>query len=138
MYYPAKFEPAQEGGFVVSFRDIPEALTQGDTFDEAMAMAKDALVTAMDFYFEDTRIVPKPSAPLADECIVALPPSVYTKVLLLNVLLESRTAQAELARRMHVSPQEVTRLLDLRHATKIDTISHAFEKLGKQLVVGVH
>jgi len=138
MYYPAKFEPAQEGGFVVTFRDIPEAITQGDTFDEAMEMAKDALVTAMDFYFEDQRNVPEPSTPLADEHVVALPPSVYTKVLLLNEILERQIAQAELARRMHVRPQEVTRLLDLRHATKIDTISRAFETLGRQLVVGVH
>jgi len=138
MYYPAKFEPVQEGGFVVTFRDIPEAITQGDTVDEAMAMAKDALVTAMDFYFEDRRIVPEPSAPLEDERIITLPPSVYTKVLLLNVLVERQIAHAELARRMHVRPQEITRLLDLRHATKIDTLSQAFETLGKQLVLGVH
>jgi len=138
MYYPAKFEPAQEGGFVVTFRDIPEAITQGDTFDEAMEMAKDALVTAIDFYFEDQRSVPDPSMPTADEHIVSLPPSVYTKVLLLNELLEHRIARAELARRMHVRPQEVTRLLDLRHATKIDTLSQAFETLGRQLIVSVH
>jgi len=138
MHYPAKFEPALEGGFVVTFRDIPEAITQGDTLDEAMEMAQDVLVSAMDFYFEDQRSVPRPSAPLSGEHLVSLPPSVYTKVLLLNVLLESRMPQAELARRMQVKPQEVTRLLDLRHATKIDTLSRAFEKLGRQLMVEVH
>ena len=62
MRYPAHFEPAPEGGFVVTFRDIPEAITQGDTESEAMAMAEDALLTAMEFYFEDKRSVPLPSA----------------------------------------------------------------------------
>jgi len=34
MFYPAKFSPAEEGGFVVTFRDIPEAITQGDNMAE--------------------------------------------------------------------------------------------------------
>lgn len=57
----ARFEPAPEGGFVVTFRDVPEAITQGDTLEEARAMAVDALVTSMDFYLEDGREVPRPS-----------------------------------------------------------------------------
>jgi len=137
MHYPAKFEAAPEGGFVVTFRDIPEAITQGDTLDEALEMATDVLVSAMDFYFEDQRSVPLPSAPLAGEYLVSLPPSVYTKVLLLNAFLESQMPQAELARKMQVRPQEVTRLLDLRHSTKIDTLSQAFGALGRQLLVDV-
>ena len=36
MRYPARFDLAPEGGFVVTFRDIPEAITQGDTEAEAM------------------------------------------------------------------------------------------------------
>ena len=59
--YPARFEPVEEGGFLVTFRDVPEAITQGDTIDEALFMAADALATAMDFYFEDQRPVPTPS-----------------------------------------------------------------------------
>ena len=32
-----------DGGFVVTFRDIPEAITQGETVEDALVMAKDAL-----------------------------------------------------------------------------------------------
>ena len=60
MNYPATFTKDTDG-FVVTFRDIPEALTQGDTYEEALEMAQDALATAMDFYFEDNRPVPMPS-----------------------------------------------------------------------------
>jgi antitoxin HicB len=41
--YPAKFEEADEGGYVVQFIDIPSCVTEGDTLEEAKAMAREAL-----------------------------------------------------------------------------------------------
>lgn len=61
MLYPAILEP-DGGGFMVSFPDIPEALTQGETLEEAREMAADALATAMEFYAEDGRPVPPPGS----------------------------------------------------------------------------
>lgn len=130
MKYPATFTPADEGGFVVTFRDIPEAITQGDDEAEALDMARDVLITAMDFYFEDRRAVPAPSPALEGERLVSLPVSVWAKVLLLNRMIEQRIRPADLAREMGIKPQEVTRLLDLTHATKIDTIVDALAALG--------
>ncbi|MGE5866822.1 MAG: type II toxin-antitoxin system HicB family antitoxin [Rhizobacter sp.] len=135
--YPARFEEAPEGGFTVTFRDIPEAITQGDDIEEARAAAVDALVTAMDFYFEDRRPVPAPSAAHDGEELVALPVSVAAKVLLLNEMLATKTRPIELAKAMAVRPQEVTRLLDLHHATKIDTLAQAFAAIGLRLDVTV-
>jgi antitoxin HicB len=133
MQYPARFAPAKEGGFVVTFRDIPEAITQGDSIDEALAMAEDVLVSAMDFYFEDRRAVPVPSAPKRGDRLVELPPSVAAKVMLLNELIAAGLSNAELARRMGTRPQEVQRIVNLNHATKIDTIAAALAALGKKL-----
>ncbi len=137
MRYPAKFTHAKEGGFVVAFRDIPEAITQGDSLEEATAMAEDVLVSAMDFYFEDHRAVPPPSPPKRGERLIELPPSVAAKVLLLNELVRSGLSNIELARRMGTRPQEVQRIVDLNHATKIDTIAAALAALGKRLDVRV-
>jgi len=133
MQYPAMFHPEDSGGYSVTFRDIPEAITQGDTIEEARAMAADALVTAMDFYFEDGRRVPEPSAAKRGEELVALPASVTTKVLLLNAMVDQRMRPADLARAMGVKPQEVTRITDLHHATKIDTLEQAFRAMGLRL-----
>lgn len=135
MRYPAHFEPAPEGGFVVTFRDIPEAITQGDTEAEALEMAEDALVTAMEFYFDDKRPVPVPSAPHEDERLIDVPPSVTAKALLLNEMLAQHIGPAELARRLGTRPQEVNRLTDLKHATKIDTLAKALARLGKRLEI---
>jgi antitoxin HicB len=137
MFYPAKFTAAEEGGFVVTFRDIPEAITQGDTEGEAMEMAADVLVSAMDFYFEDRRTVPMPSKPKRGERLVELPASIAAKVLLLNELVSANVSNVELAKRMGTRPQEVQRIVDLGHATKIDTIAAALKALGKGLEVRV-
>jgi antitoxin HicB len=131
--YPA--DPG--GGFVVTFRDIPEAITQGDTLEDAREAARAALITALDFYFEDRRPVPVASQALKGEELVALPPSVMAKVLLLNLMAEQHTRPADLARAMGVKPQEVTRLLDLHHNTRIDTVADAFRALGRSLEVVV-
>lgn len=82
--YPAKFEPSEEGGFVVTFRDIPEAITQGDSEEEAMSMAEDALASSLEFYFEDSRAVPEPSDPYDGERMVAVSAEVYEKIRLHN------------------------------------------------------
>ncbi|MBP1207664.1 antitoxin HicB [Duganella sp. 1411] len=136
MKYPSTFTP-ETGGFVVTFRDIPEAITQGDTEQEALDMARDALITAMDFYFEDRRPVPAPSKAKPGERMISLPINLSAKVLLLNEMLSQKVIPAELARRMGVKPQEVTRILDLGHSTKIDTVAAALSALGRELCLSL-
>ncbi|RXZ38154.1 type II toxin-antitoxin system HicB family antitoxin [Oxalobacteraceae bacterium CAVE-383] len=136
MKYPATFtRDRKNGGFVVTFRDIPEAITQGDTEDEAMEMARDVLTEAMSVYFDEKRAVPLPSAAKRGDRLVDLPASISAKVLLLNEMLSSNVWASELARRMDTTPQEVSRLIDLKRTTKIDRIEQALAALGKQLTL---
>lgn len=130
--YPARVRKERDG-YVVSFRDIPEALTSGANRKEALEMAVDALATAMEFYFEDRRQVPLPSKPRKAEEVVDLPASVAVKVLLLNEMLKENVTPSKLARKLDTSPQSVTRIVDLHHATKIDTLALAFKAMGKTL-----
>jgi antitoxin HicB len=132
--YPVNLR--KDGKFiVVSFPDIPEAHTFGVGRAEALAMAKEALEVAMDFYFEDQRPVPAPSQPKRGQAVVELPVSVAAKVLLLNEMLRQKVRPIELARRIGTTKQEVNRLTDLKHATKIDRIDAALRALGKRLVL---
>lgn len=132
MRYPITIEP--DGKFLfVKFVDIPEAITQGATHAEALEMAKDVLESSLDFYFEDERKVPLPSKLKKGQEFVELNPSLWAKVLLLNEMLSQQLRPADLAKRLHVRPQEVTRLMDIKHSTKIDTIGAAFTAMGKKL-----
>jgi len=137
MLYPAKFDKEESGLYAVSFRDIPEAITCGDNYEDAVRMAKDALLTSMDFYFEDHRKVPLPSPAQADEVLIELPASVFAKVLLLNEMINQNISNVELAKRIDVKPQEVQRITNINHSTKIDTIAKAIGALGKQFELRV-
>ncbi len=46
-FYPASFYTAEEGGSCVSFPDLPECLTKGDSMNEAYQMAAEALGLAL-------------------------------------------------------------------------------------------
>ena len=41
--YTVLFEPAEEGGYVVTCAALPGLVTEGDTFEDAHAMAADAI-----------------------------------------------------------------------------------------------
>ena len=120
-------------GYAVSFPDIPEALTSGASRGEALEMARDALETAIEFYFEGNRTIPTPGKVKPGQDAVELPASLSAKVLLLNEMLAQNVTPAELARRLGTSPQSVQRIMDLDHTTKIDTVAEAFRALGKRL-----
>src|SRR5260370_19762766 len=137
MRYPARLKSQVEGGYVVTFPDIPEAITQGEDVEDALMHAADALESALEFYFEARRPVPPPSKPKRGHKMVELPVSIAAKVLLLNEMLRQKVRPAELARRIGTTPQEVNRLTNIRHTSRIDGVDSALRALGKRLEVKV-
>lgn len=65
LFYPAFFHKAEDGGFWVSFPDIPECLTQGDDMTQAYEMAVDALGLALDCREKEHQPFPTASDPTA-------------------------------------------------------------------------
>lgn len=45
--YPAVFTPEEEGGYSISFPDVPNCFTGAETLEEALEMAQDALCLTM-------------------------------------------------------------------------------------------
>lgn len=133
--YPATIEDNGEGGFIASFRDVPEAVTEAWNLEELKINAQDALITAIDFYIEDGREFPTASELQTGDLAVDLSVSVIAKVMLLNEMIKSNIRPADLARKMGIKPQEVTRITDIKHSTKIDTLQNAFKALGKELIL---
>lgn len=63
LFYPALFHRAEEGGFWISFPDLPECLTQGETMAEAYEMAVDALGLALTSREDENMPIPSASDP---------------------------------------------------------------------------
>lgn len=63
LFYPAVFHKAEEGGFWISFPDIPECFTQGEDMSEAYEMAVEALGLAITSREEENQSIPAASDP---------------------------------------------------------------------------
>lgn len=63
LFYPAVFHKAEEGGFWVSFPDLPECLTEGDDMSQTYERAVDALGLALTSRADEKELIPEPSLP---------------------------------------------------------------------------
>lgn len=131
--YPYILTPDNNGTFLVTFPDIPEAAAVGEDEEEAAFEALDGLLCALGSYFEERRAVPLPSKPAKGQPVAVLPALETAKVLLLNEMISQGVRKAEMARRLDVHMPQIDRLLDLRHNTRIDFLEKAASKLGKSL-----
>jgi antitoxin HicB len=134
--YPYEMAAQPEGGFTVTFPDVPEAVTEGDTESELRARAEDALVTALSFYTDDGQPLPRPS-PALDRPLALVPPLVAAKLALHDAMLAEGISNAELARRLNLDEKAVRRLRDPLHRSHIGQIETALRSLGRRLEVRV-
>ena len=134
--YPVDLRPQDDGGFVVIFPDVPEALTQGDDRADALAEASDCLAEALAGRIRNKKKIPPPS-PARTRPLVGPDPVIAAKAALYQALAEAGITNVELGRRMGVSEVEVRRLLDPRHNSKIGRLDEALVALGKRVILEV-
>jgi len=126
----------EEGGYVVSCRDIPEVVTQGRTLAEALDEASDPMDEAFAARLEDGLEFPKPSKLEEGERVVYPAAETAAKAALYMTMHEQRITKSDLARRMRIDEKEVRRMLDPHHGSRVDRIGEALRLLGKELAVG--
>lgn len=133
--YPVTLTPDSNGTLLVTFPDIPEAISVGENVEDALVQGLEALEAAFEIYFNEKRIIPAPSEAEPGQHVVTLPVLVASKVLLANEAVEQKVRKAELARRLQVNPVQVDRLFKFSHGSKIEMIEAALGALGKRLEV---
>jgi antitoxin HicB len=135
--YPATLTADPDGGFTVAFRDVPEAVTEGDTREEALLRAEDALESALAMYIAAKEPLPASSELETGEVMVPLSALGMAKAALYDAMREQSIGRAELARRLRWHLPQVNRVLDLRHASRMEHVEAALAVLGLRLIVGV-
>lgn len=133
--YPVTLESTDEG-VLVSFPDIPEALTSGVDREDALAEAVDCLLAALGGYILERRPLPLAS-PARGRPLVPLPALVAAKLALYQTMLEQRVTNVDLARRLGTVEGTIRRLLDVDHRSHIGQVEAALSKMGRSLLVEV-
>lgn len=133
--YPILPTPAEEGGFVVTCRDLSEVITQGDDVEDALAQAADAMDEAFAARIKAEEDFPVPSRPRSGEYLVSPPEETIAKAALYVCMREARMTKVDLARRLGVDEKEVRRMLDPHHGTKLPRIAAAIKLMGRRLVI---
>jgi antitoxin HicB len=148
LLYPASFEPQPDGGFTVLFRDIPEAITEGDTLDEALLHAQEVLSMCLRGRIEDGQPIPLPTVTPAN-LAPAKPTKTKTKGITIRLVAPDAQAQSaallrlaragrplsELARALDTSWAAAQRLENPRHWPSLKQLDRAAKVLGRRLVL---
>jgi antitoxin HicB len=138
LLYPATIKRDGDS-FTLIFPDVPGAHTNGDSREDALAHAPDALHAAISMLMEKNLDIPAPSAVRRKGVVLVGLPSVISdaKTGLYLALRASGLRKAELARRMGIHKQQVDRLLDIDHASRIEQLEAAFAALQMRLTVDI-
>jgi len=134
LIYPVELTPDDNDTLLVTFPDVPEAVTFGEDEAEALLMAEDALLVMLSAYMDDRQPIPEPS-PLNGRPGVALKVAASAKIALYNALLAAGKRKTDLARMLNLTAIQVDHLLSLHHKTRIEQIETALAALGKRLIV---
>lgn len=134
MDYPVEIAPDDNGTLLVTFPDVPGAITYGDEESEALANAVDALETIFSALITDRREIPAPSPPRGRKTVS---PSLLgsLKISVYRAMRERGWRKADLARAMSLNPRQIDRLLDLRHGSTVGQLEQALAACGKRVEV---
>lgn len=136
--YPCNLDlDTEEGeGYVVTFPDVPEAITGARTREESLVLANDALGVALAGYVHERWDIPVPGPVTKGQVLVAVPPIVAAKLALYTAMREQGITKVALAARLGLSESVVRRLLDPDHRSHIGQVEKALRAVGRTLVVG--
>ena len=132
--YPAKIQKEEDGTFFVSFPDIPEALTQGATMEEALFNASEVLTLSMEYRLDEEQKVPDSSDIVGDNIHLISPSAKVQSAMLIRHSRQGRSL-AELARTLETSWPSVQRLENPHNSPTLKMIDKAATALGKRLVL---
>ncbi|MEA2937577.1 MAG: antitoxin HicB [Alphaproteobacteria bacterium] len=136
--FRCRLEPDKEdGGYVVTFPDLPFGATEGETVAEALTEAADCLETILAVLVDEERDIPEPSKIKSGEYWVSPSAVSAAQVALYTAMRREQVSHKELAKRLRVPVAEVRRLTDLANYPPLEAIERALAALGHRLTVAL-
>jgi antitoxin HicB len=127
--YPARIEQVSPDEFLVTFADVPQALTGGATYEEALVEAADVISVAIEGLFLEGAPLPSPRMAGPGEVDVALSPMIAARVLLAREMQRQHVTGRSLGKRWRKDEKTVRRVLSGKGAS-LDLTLQALQVLG--------
>jgi len=131
--YRYALERQDNGWWLVRFPGIPEALTEGETEDEARGNAVDCAVAALEGYMKAGRPLPRKGATHSGRDRAILPSLVTAKLAVYERMRELKWSKLKLAKALGMPENSVRRLLDLSHSSHMWIIDAALARMNAEL-----
>ena len=133
--YRYTLERQDNGWWLVRFPGVPEALTEGETQEEARANAVDCVIAALEGYMKERKKLPRQGAGHTGRERAVLPSLVTAKLFAYETTRTRGWSKLKLAKRLGIQENAVRRLLDLRHSSHMWVIDEALAKMNAELPI---
>ena len=133
--YRYTLERQENGWWLVRFPGIPEALTEGETKEEARANALDSVIAALEGYMKAGKPMPREGAGRSGPERAVLPSLVTAKLAVYETMRSRGWSKVRLAKELGMSENSVRRLLDLHHSSHMWIIDDALAKMNAELSI---
>ncbi len=130
-----EFRATAREAYVITFRDVPEAISGAWSWDDALEMAQDCLDVALTFCTDDGTELPTPSRLRDGEVMISTTPTVAAKLALYTAMREQGVTAEVLAKQLGLGEQATQNLLNPLYRSHITTVRRALSVVGRELVV---
>ncbi len=135
--YPLILHKAEEGGYWAGFPDLPGCITEGDSEEEVLAMAKDALSGWLAVRFERNFSIPEARILKGKNVRWVEPnPDVGIPLMIRKIRKELGMSQKEVAHRLHIAYQSYQAWENPKIANPtLKQLSKLADAVGKKLTI---
>ncbi len=133
--YRYTLERQENGWWLIRFPGIPEALTEGETQEEARANAFDCVIAALAGYMKAGKPLPREGAAHSARNRAVLPSLVTAKLAVYETMRTRGWSKLKLAKQLGMPENSVRRLLDLRHSSHMWIIDEALARMNAELTI---
>lgn len=127
----------EDDGWVITCRDLPEAISQAEANEDRIEVAEGCLQATLESRIQDDEPLPVASKPRRGEVMISPPAATAAKAALYDAMCDAGISKMELARKLGIDEKEVRRMLDAGHGTKLPRIAEAVEALGRHLHIAL-
>ena len=140
--YPCNIELDEEElketgreAYGVTFPDLPEAISGGWSWEEAVEMAEDVLWLCISDYCTEQGYIPTPSLPTNGQVMISVPPLAAAKLAINAAMKEQGIRKETLAGKLGLTEEATRRLLDPLYRTHLSQVEKALKLVGRSLVI---